>query len=98
MKYRGIRPAPGYPSQPDHSEKRTVWKAMDVEGLAGIKLTENLAMWPASSVCGLLLANPLAKYFAVGKITLEQVTEYAQRKGTTVEAVEKEMKQILSYY
>lgn len=74
IKYDGIRPAPGYPTQPDHTEKRTMWKAMDVEAETGIGLTESLAMTPAASVSGLYFANPKSCYFAVGKIQKDQVT------------------------
>jgi 5-methyltetrahydrofolate--homocysteine methyltransferase len=97
VKYRGIRPAPGYPSQPDHTEKHTMWNLMKVEEKTGIKLTESLAMFPASSVSGLYFANKDAKYFAVGKITKDQVTDYAKRKGSSVEDTEKWLGPILSY-
>ena len=73
LKYEGIRPAPGYPSQPDHTEKLTMWKLMDAEKECNVKLTESLAMHPASSVSGLYFANPQSLYFQVGKITEEQV-------------------------
>jgi len=73
IKYQGIRPAPGYPSQPDHTEKVTMWKLLDAEKECSIKLTESLAMHPASSVSGLYFANPSSIYFQVGKITEEQV-------------------------
>ncbi|VDK26631.1 unnamed protein product, partial [Anisakis simplex] len=72
IKYEGIRPAPGYPTQPDHTEKRTMWDMMDAERLCGIKLTETYAMEPAASVCGLYIAHPDSKYFAVGKINKDQ--------------------------
>ena len=88
-KYRGIRPAPGYPAQPDHSEKRTLWQLLDAEAAAGITLTETCAMHPAASVCGLYFAHPQARYFAVDRITREQVEDYAHRKGMTVEEVER---------
>jgi 5-methyltetrahydrofolate--homocysteine methyltransferase len=97
VKYQGIRPAPGYPSQPDHTEKLTMWKLMDVEKATGIKLTDSLAMWPAASVSGLYFGNKSSEYFAVGNITREQVEDYAKRKGTTVEDAEKWMRNILSY-
>ncbi|MBU2526747.1 MAG: methionine synthase [Bacteroidetes bacterium] len=83
-KYIGIRPAPGYPACPDHTEKRTIWKVLDVEKNIGVKLTENLAMWPASSVSGMYLAHPRAKYFGLGKILPDQVTHFAQRKNMDV--------------
>jgi 5-methyltetrahydrofolate--homocysteine methyltransferase len=80
-KYRGIRPAAGYPACPDHTEKETLWKLLDVEKRAGITLTESFAMWPAASVSGLYFAHPEARYFAVDHITREQVEDYAKRKG-----------------
>jgi 5-methyltetrahydrofolate--homocysteine methyltransferase len=97
IKYQGIRPAPGYPSQPDHTEKRTLWNLMQVKEQTGIELTESLAMMPAASVCGLYLANEEAKYFAVGKITKDQVEDYATRKGFSVEETERWLSSILSY-
>lgn len=97
VKYQGIRPAPGYPSQPDHTEKITMWKLMNVEAETGIKLTESLAMWPAASVSALVFANPEAAYFGVGQITKEQVEDYAARKGTSVAEVEKWLKSNLAY-
>ncbi|WP_223548834.1 methionine synthase [Aestuariivivens sp. NBU2969] len=78
--YKGIRPAPGYPACPDHLEKETIWQLLDVEKLIGVKLTDNLAMWPAAAVSGYYFANPEAKYFGLGKITDDQVTDYALRK------------------
>ena len=87
--YKGIRPAPGYPACPDHLEKETIWDLLDVENNIGVTLTESLAMWPAASVSGYYFAHPEAKYFGVGKITKEQLTEYAQRKGITIEKAEK---------
>ncbi|RLD85542.1 MAG: methionine synthase, partial [Bacteroidetes bacterium] len=88
-KYRGIRPAPGYPACPEHSEKATIFKLLEVEKNAGITLTESYAMYPAASVSGYYFAHPEAKYFAVGKILPDQVEDYAKRKGLTVEEVEK---------
>ena len=73
IKYEGIRPAPGYPSQPDHTEKFTMWKLMNAESNTKIKLTESLAMDPAASVCGLYIAHPNSTYFSIGKITKDQV-------------------------
>ncbi len=96
-KYSGIRPAPGYPSQPDHTEKETIFKLLSVEKNTGIKLTENLAMYPAASVCGLYFANPSAKYFNLGKINKDQVIDYHRRKGMSVEEVEKWLSPILNY-
>ncbi len=79
--YKGIRPAPGYPACPDHLEKETIWELLDVEKIIGVTLTESLAMWPAAAVSGYYFANPEAKYFGLGKITDDQVTDYASRKG-----------------
>ena len=80
-KYRGIRPAAGYPACPDHTEKRLLWELLEVEKNTGVRLTESCAMWPASSVSGLYFAHPQAKYFAVGKIGEDQVSDYAKRRG-----------------
>ncbi|MEE9448951.1 MAG: methionine synthase [Ignavibacteriaceae bacterium] len=96
-KYVGIRPAPGYPSQPDHTEKPLIFNLLDVEKNTGIKLTENLAMYPAASICGLYFANPSAKYFNVGKITKDNVLDYHRRKGMSVDELEKWLSPILSY-
>ena len=96
-KYRGIRPAPGYPAQPDHTEKLTIWQILDVERRTGIMLTENLAMYPGSSVSGLYFAHPDAKYFGVGKIEPDQVHDYAARKGLSVAETERWLQPILNY-
>jgi 5-methyltetrahydrofolate--homocysteine methyltransferase len=80
-KYRGIRPAPGYPACPDHTEKAVIWDLLDVEQHTGIKLTESFAMWPGASVSGLYFAHPESKYFAVGKLGKDQVQDLAKRKG-----------------
>ena len=87
--YKGIRPAPGYPACPDHLEKETLWELLDVEQNIGVTLTESLAMWPASSVSGYYFAHPDATYFGIGKITRDQLEEYAHRKGIDVELAEK---------
>jgi len=79
--YKGIRPAPGYPACPDHLEKQTIWKLLNVEENIGVKLTESLAMWPAASVSGYYFANPEAKYFGLGKITQDQLKDYAKRRS-----------------
>ncbi|MEM7381062.1 MAG: methionine synthase [Bacteroidota bacterium] len=79
--YKGIRPAPGYPACPDHLEKLTIWEILKVEEQIGVELTESLAMWPAASVSGYYFGNPEARYFGLGKITEEQLTDYAKRKG-----------------
>jgi 5-methyltetrahydrofolate--homocysteine methyltransferase len=96
-KYRGIRPAFGYPSCPDHTQAATLWKLLDVERQAGIKLTESSAMWPAASVSGLYFAHPEARYFAVDRITRDQVESYAQRTGMTVAQVERWLAANLGY-
>ncbi len=87
--YKGIRPAPGYPACPDHLEKETIWELLDVEKLIGVTLTESLAMWPAAAVSGYYFGNPEAKYFGLGKITDDQVTDFAERKGITKEKARK---------
>ncbi|XP_039563012.1 methionine synthase isoform X4 [Passer montanus] len=97
IKYEGIRPAPGYPSQPDHTEKLTMWKLANIEETTGIGLTESLAMMPASAVSGLYFSSPNSKYFAVGKICKDQVEDYALRKNLSVAEVEKWLEPILGY-
>jgi 5-methyltetrahydrofolate--homocysteine methyltransferase len=96
-KYRGIRPAAGYPACPDHTEKRILWSLLDVEANAGIRLTESCAMWPGSSVSGLYFAHPASKYFAVGKLGRDQLVEYAERKGVSLEESEKWLGPYLNY-
>ncbi|OGU41612.1 MAG: methionine synthase [Ignavibacteria bacterium GWB2_35_12] len=96
-KYRGIRPAPGYPSLPDHSEKKLLFELLDAEDNLGITLTETYMMQPAASVCGLYFAHPEAKYFPVGKIGKDQVLDYKRRKGLSTEQVEKWLSSILGY-
>ncbi|MFN3138817.1 MAG: methionine synthase [Allomuricauda sp.] len=88
-KYRGIRPAPGYPACPDHLEKLTIWEMMQVEERIGVKLTDSLAMWPAASVSGYYFAHPEAKYFGLGKIKQDQVQDFAERKHITLEKAQK---------
>jgi 5-methyltetrahydrofolate--homocysteine methyltransferase len=95
-KFRGIRPAFGYPACPDHTEKRKLFELLDAPA-AGIRLTENYAMTPAASVSGLYLAHPEARYFNVGPIDRAQVEDYAQRKGMTVEEVEHWLSPNLAY-
>ncbi|CAK8688788.1 unnamed protein product [Clavelina lepadiformis] len=97
IKYQGIRPAPGYPSQPDHTEKLTMWEVMKVKENTGIELTESLAMNPAASVSGLYFAHPQSTYFAVGKISEDQVSDYAARKGRSKQEAETWLSPILSY-
>ncbi|MEK9283087.1 MULTISPECIES: methionine synthase [unclassified Bradyrhizobium] len=96
-KYQGIRPAPGYPAQPDHTEKATLFALLDAEKTAGVKLTESFAMWPGSSVSGLYFANPESYYFGVGKIERDQVEDYAARKGMDVAEVERWLAPVLNY-
>ena len=96
-KYRGIRPAPGYPACPDHTEKTTLFKLLDVEKNTGIKLTESLAMYPASSVSGLYFAHPESRYFGVGKIGKDQVEDYANSKGITMDEAERWLSPVLNY-
>ena len=93
--YQGIRPAPGYPAQPDHTEKTTLWKLLDVENSVGISLTESLAMYPASSVSGLYFANPAAHYFGLGKIDRDQLRDYSKRKNVPIEEMEKWLGSVL---
>jgi len=96
-KYRGIRPAAGYPACPDHTEKGILWQLLDVEKSAGIKLTESFAMWPGSSVSGLYFAHPDSKYFAVGKLGRDQILDYHFRKGMTLQEVERWLGPWLNY-
>jgi 5-methyltetrahydrofolate--homocysteine methyltransferase len=96
-KYRGIRPAAGYPACPDHTEKGILWKLLDVEKNAGIKLTESFAMWPGSSVSGLYFGHPESKYFAVGKLGRDQLLDYHLRKGMTLQEVERWLGPWLNY-
>ncbi len=96
-KYQGIRPAPGYPAQPDHTEKATLFRLLDAENSAGVKLTESFAMWPGSSVSGLYFSHEEAEYFGVGKIELDQVEDYAARKNWTVAETERWLAPILNY-
>jgi 5-methyltetrahydrofolate--homocysteine methyltransferase len=96
-KYRGIRPAAGYPASPDHTEKAILWDLLDVEQHTGIKLTENFAMWPGSSVSGLYFAHPDSKYFAVGKLGKDQVADLANRKGRPLAEMERWLGPWLNY-
>ncbi len=96
-KYDGIRPAPGYPAQPDHTEKATLWTLMDVERQTGITLTESYAMWPGAAVSGLYLAHPESHYFGVGKVERDQTEDYAARKGWEVETAERWLAPVLNY-
>jgi 5-methyltetrahydrofolate--homocysteine methyltransferase len=95
--YRGIRPAPGYPAQPDHTEKDTLFRLLEAERRIGVALTESFAMWPGSSVSGLYLSHPDAHYFGVAKVERDQVEAYAERKGMAIEEVERWLAPILNY-
>jgi len=96
-KYQGIRPAPGYPAQPDHTEKITLWELLEVEKNTGITLTESMAMYPTAAVSGMYFAHPEAHYFSVGKLEKDQITDYAQRKKMKLEEVEKWLGSVLAY-
>jgi len=96
-KYRGIRPAAGYPACPDHTEKGTLWRLLDVQANTGMLITESFAMWPGSSVSGLYFAHPESRYFSLGKIDREQVADYSERKGMSVAEVERWLGQNLNY-
>ncbi len=96
-KYRGIRPAAGYPACPDHTEKGTLWRLLDVQAKTDIQLTESFAMWPGSSVSGLYFAHPESRYFSLGKIDRDQVEDYARRKGMSVAEVERWLGPNLNY-
>lgn len=95
--YRGIRPAPGYPAQPEHTEKETLFRLLDAEANTSVKLTESFAMWPGSSVSGLYLSHPESRYFGVGKIERDQVEDYARRKGWTLAKAERWLGPVLNY-
>ena len=96
-RYRGIRPAPGYPACPDHTEKRLLFDLLDAEECVGIQLTESFAMLPAASVCGFYFSHPQARYFAVGKIGRDQVEDYDRRKGMDLATVERWLAPNLGY-
>ena len=96
-KYRGIRPAPGYPAQPEHSEKATLFKLLDAETKIGVALTENYAMWPGSSVSGFYFSHPKSRYFGVGKIERDQVADYAKRKGWDMATAKRWLAPLLNY-
>jgi 5-methyltetrahydrofolate--homocysteine methyltransferase len=95
--YTGIRPAPGYPANPDHTEKRTLFNLLEVEKSTGIKLTESFAMYPAASVSGLYFSHPESEYYTVGKIGKDQVLDYQKRKGMSVAEVERWLSPNLNY-
>jgi 5-methyltetrahydrofolate--homocysteine methyltransferase len=96
-KYRGIRPAAGYPACPDHTEKGPLWQLLDVQANTGMLITESFAMWPGSSVSGLYFAHPESRYFSLGKIDRDQVADYSRRKGMSVAEVERWLGQNLNY-
>jgi 5-methyltetrahydrofolate--homocysteine methyltransferase len=96
-KYRGIRPAAGYPACPDHTEKGTLWRLLNVQANTGMLITESFAMWPGSSVSGLYFAHPESRYFSLGKIDRDQVADYAERKGMSVPEIERWLGQNLNY-
>jgi 5-methyltetrahydrofolate--homocysteine methyltransferase len=96
-KYRGIRPAAGYPACPDHTDKGTLWRLLDVQAKTGMMITESFAMWPGSSVSGLYFAHPESRYFSLGKIDRDQVAEYAERKGMSIAEVERWLGPYLNY-
>ena len=96
-KYRGIRPAAGYPACPDHTEKGTLWRLLDVQANTGMLITESFAMWPGSSVSGLYFAHPESRYFSLGKIDRDQVADYSERKAMSVAEVERWLGQNLNY-
>jgi 5-methyltetrahydrofolate--homocysteine methyltransferase len=95
--YQGIRPAPGYPACPDHTEKNKLFALLNATENAGIILTESLAMYPAAAVCGWYFSHPESKYFGVGKIEKDQVEDYAKRKGISIEEIERWLRPILEY-
>eukprot|EP00658_Telonema_sp_P-2_P064382 TRINITY_DN5332_c0_g2_i7.p1 TRINITY_DN5332_c0_g2~~TRINITY_DN5332_c0_g2_i7.p1 ORF type:complete len:206 (+),score=77.25 TRINITY_DN5332_c0_g2_i7:140-757(+) len=97
VKYDGIRPAPGYPSQPDHTEKEAMWDMLKPDQLADIELNESLAMMPAASVSALVFAHPDAQYFAVGEVEKDQVESYAARKNQAIEVAERWLAPIIKY-
>ncbi len=96
-KYRGIRPAPGYPACPEHTEKRTIWELLDVERTTGIQLTDSMAMWPGASVSGLYFSHPQSQYFVLGRVGQDQVEDYAARKGWTMAEAERWLGPNLGY-
>jgi len=96
-RYQGIRPAPGYPACPDHTEKALLWKLLDAEARAGIRLTDSFAMYPAASVSGWYFSHPESRYFGLGKINEDQVHDYAKRKGMDVKTIERWLSPALGY-
>ncbi len=96
-RYAGIRPAPGYPACPDHTEKSTLFSLLDASKEIGVELTEHYAMTPAASVSGFYFSHPESRYFGLGKIAKDQVEDYAQRKGMSLEETERWLTPVLSY-
>ena len=96
-KYSGIRPAPGYPACPEHTEKQTLWELLDVENVTGIELTESMAMWPGASVSGWYFSHPQSQYFVVGRLGRDQVASYAERKGWSLKEAERWLSSNLGY-
>ena len=96
-RYRGIRPAPGYPACPEHTEKQTLWELLDVTATTGIELTEGMAMWPGAAVSGWYFSHPQAQYFVVGRLQRDQVADYARRKGWTQAVAERWLSSNLAY-
>jgi 5-methyltetrahydrofolate--homocysteine methyltransferase len=96
-RYQGIRPAPGYPAQPDHTEKATLFRLLEAEAATGMQLTESFAMTPPASVSGLYFSHPEAHYFGVGKVDRDQVADYARRKGWDLATAERWLSPILNY-
>jgi 5-methyltetrahydrofolate--homocysteine methyltransferase len=96
-KYRGIRPAPGYPAQPEHTEKATLFRLLEAESRIGLRLTESFAMWPGAAVSGIYFSHPDSRYFGVGKIERDQAEDYAARKGWKLAEAEKWLAPILNY-
>ena len=96
-RYRGIRPAPGYPACPEHTEKRTLWQLLDVETRVGIELTGSMAMWPGAAVSGWYFSHPESQYFVVGRLGRDQVDDYAERKGWTRAEAERWLSSNLAY-
>ncbi len=96
-KYRGVRPAPGYPACPDHTEKGTIWRLLDVQQNTGMEITESFAIWPGSSVSGIYFAHPESRFFSLGKIDRDQVADYQRRKGMHLAEVERWLGPNLAY-
>ena len=95
--YVGIRPAPGYPACPDHTEKQTIWELLDAEEATGVRLTESFAMWPGASVSGFYFSHPESQYFGVGKIERDQLIDYANRKSLSMDEAERWLGPNLNY-